>query len=1553
MDQWLDSLSEDWVSQPRSPRSGSLQNSSILRHSPSPTSNGSQSRIPRYKPRLVSNLSTASGERPRQINSIRSSDSNEPALREKTASNLNASHKRLPNGQVKPQRLNPASMRLRGRRASSGSLAPGPQDTVQHKSSPVKEKDAQGTPEWKRRVLKENAGGDLFSPIGLESVFKPPTVKSGRSGKPTTKRKLFPSEDILSSPPPLPSTTLHVSSASHADSKEPRAASSPRSELHEEGKFSESLAPLKDVHSPSEIPTKRDNGGRTGSSARSSDIVASSTTSPCESPVLPTAHHHHPTSALDRSSIAANSDGVENSGISSTQDKSRNENISPFYVSRHNTVDGRIEYGAIDMSMQKLRVEMDRLRLQQQIIPSSRSSDPGIDYADSRPSEKSLLRGQMDEVTSQSLPDDLSMGTDAYAANGGFVSIHRGGYSNDGSFQRRPVSPSLLPDLDGPSLKSQSFTSHGAIRPPILPENFSQTKSKTPSSPPQTPEHENAGNADSYERPRSSGSPLKLFGKYDTFTNDRLARRMSKFEQQTLKQDLEAESTHEPSSPSPRRRRPYKPTQAPFPVETPNDRSIGSFGAGKLDDYQFSPHQSSESHLSLKQTKEDIADHAPRHHRPKSKRLYSNHSKYATANDLKQANENNANMRRRHAKDLERQDSQIAQNEHDALRTATGKRLPHSPFKDPAPKRRRTLQDSNDLNQKTDQPEHVEVKELPGQYVHGRKRKDALYDNDRQAADPSTMAKRQILQPRGRVSNQISSSNKLRVSSHASTPSTAEEKNQTNDQELDQNHDPATDPPTQIVAGALASVALNAVQDMTYGSRQASLTTADFYLEAEQIMQQIRANGRPRSSHTTAEGSEVDHLTTVEESLADGSTKDQFSRPPSREGGTLQRLREPKQMDARVISHLRKFKDGEDLGLALSSSLKILQINQSLKESDPPANEHAVNYDRDSGIESDPPNIHIRESTVHFHKHEHSSSTHDASNLETERRHQSHGSQSSSGPSSSRSNPRGSSRSSTRRMVIAPETVAHLLSDQMAGMVFDYQRQLWVKRKSSPNVGGMGGLDHSATEWTEEDLLGDIPDLSVNEMEELKRVKDAMSSIKTLGSAVDKTSIRDQAELAEVRQIPSADREAIGNARPRTAEGKCIEAVENSSAPSKYSYFASSSHAPGTRATSWGDEFPSMKEPQLPRVAPPIVSTNLNKEHAEEVEHEISILEGRESRTPRHQNEQRQARVVTVAFSSPLVDQRELSYERDDNSEVCDEGSELELSESPAAHGSQRKPSSTRRTSLGILSKSVQRKASQRVSIGNQSYLARPMSRLDEQDELSLVQCSAVDRHMTMEVAISTPLPLSRSLLLPPPTTGQRSSLGFRLSPLSEFTVHQVDRPIDLNLAQVTRRRNVPAQEADNKLSLAAQDLVKKLTDLLPYEPYWEFLRSVNLHDRDLKTLHMFNEFCGRVEELDVSSNQIGELEGIPHTVRLLNVRGNCLSDLAAWESLQNLQYLDVSSNQLGSLKGFQCLVHLRALKAENNEIESLDGLEGLDGLTSLSLKSNELRTVDFENFDL
>ena len=132
MDGWLDSLSEDWISQPRSPHS-----SSLVKDGYSPPSSASQSRIPRYKPRSTSTISNESKavlgkSKPRKA-SI-----NETALKEKTLSNLNSSQQRLPNGQIKPQSLNTASMRTRNRQASSESSHPGPLGTVQYKSSPYK-----------------------------------------------------------------------------------------------------------------------------------------------------------------------------------------------------------------------------------------------------------------------------------------------------------------------------------------------------------------------------------------------------------------------------------------------------------------------------------------------------------------------------------------------------------------------------------------------------------------------------------------------------------------------------------------------------------------------------------------------------------------------------------------------------------------------------------------------------------------------------------------------------------------------------------------------------------------------------------------------------------------------------------------------------------------------------------------------------------------------------------------------------------------------------------------------------------------------------------------------------------------------------------------------------------------------------------------------------------------------------------------------------------------------------------------------------------------------
>lgn len=1552
MDQWLDSLSEDWVSQPGSPRSDSSKQTSVLKDASSPNSNGSQSRIPRYKPRSASNLSRASAKENGPGPSLRRANSNEAALREKTSSNLNASRNRMPSGQVKSQGLGATSRKSLGRHVSEGSMAMVPLDTVQVRAAPVKNIDGQATPVWKKRVLKENMGkGDLFSPIGLENVFRPPTIGSKQKTKPAiAKKKSSKKEDPPSSPPPYSALTSQSPNTTDGDPKKLALARLAGTELSKE-EDSNQMIPH-EIELPSTIG-KRAERVSSAKITPSSPIALSDGTAG-QIPLLPTAPTPPQLGAYDRTSLRSVPDCANHNSISSVPRKTSDENISPFFVSRHNTVDGRIEYAAIDMSMRRLRSQMDKLRMQQQNIPSSRSSDHEIDYANSQLSDKLPFLGKSDELTSQSLPDDLSMGTDAYAANGGFVSIHRGGYSNDGSFQRRPLSPSLLQDLDGPSMKSQTPITHNVIPSPKLPKMFSQTKSSTPSSPPKTPRHQKNGSAGSNERPRSSGSPLKLFDKYDTFTNDRLARRMSKFEetmQREMQEDSSAQSVHSRSSPSPGPKRRLRRSQHQRNNNVERGRRICSFGSNDLDDHEFPAYEQPGSHLHDEGTPE-LPQSGPNDFGSEGSRLNSS-SGTKTKSSRKSDNRKrdcNETLETYHgdgpgaarSKSTGERHHQVELGQREILQTNTGKRLPYSPAKDPAPKRRRTLRSSEETDKDIAQLRHQLETKQPSLPMSGRKRKDALYETNTQVADPKVLALRQIRQPKLPVSSPASSPAQnmtARDSGHLHQPSQFPANNH--------NATSAIDPPTQIVAGALATVALNTVQDITYGSRKASVTTADFFNEAQQIMQLIRNQGRPRSSHATADASEVDQPIAAESIVGD-STKDEFSRPPSREGVSPPRLRNPAQTDARVISHLRKFEDQETLGIALSSSLKSLQLGQAGETSGYCALEREEGESR--GVtESDPPNIRIRESDVQSYKRKHPSSTHDLSISESERHVLSKDSHSTSGPSTSRSNPTGSSHSSTHRLVIAPQTVAHLLSDQMAGMVFDREKQLWIKRKGSANLDNDEKHDHTVSDGTEEDLFADIPDLSVDEMDELRRVKDSISSVKSASSAVNNVSSHDQAIINDAITKVVHAAEASGDARPRTAEGKTMEAAADSSAPSKCSQFAWSGHQPGTRATSWGEEALPAKE------CPPGFSTNPNDQHEAEVEHEISILEGRQSRIPQHRSStHRQARVVTVAFSSPLVDQREPPHENDDDElDLWGGQSELNLEASPVRQSHRPVRSSSRRDTFGVVTNPGRRGTSRRLSFTNQPFHARPMSRVDEQDELSLVHFSSKGHPMTMEVAVSTPLPVSRSLTVPP-TTGNRSNVSFHLSPLPDFTVHQIDKPLDSEPGQVTRRpKQFRTNQADNRLSLAAQDLVKNLTDLEPYEPYWDYIRSVDLHDRGLKTLHLLDEFCGGIEGLDVSNNQIGELNGIPSTVRQLNIRGNWLSDLAAWNSLYNLQYMDVSENNLHSVKGFHSLVHLRALKADNNEIRNLIGLEDLDGLISLSLRSNMLRAVDFKNFNL
>ena len=168
---------------------------------------------------------------------------------------------------------------------------------------------------------------------------------------------------------------------------------------------------------------------------------------------------------------------------------------------------------------------------------------------------------------------------------------------------------------------------------------------------------------------------------------------------------------------------------------------------------------------------------------------------------------------------------------------------------------------------------------------------------------------------------------------------------------------------------------------------------------------------------------------------------------------------------------------------------------------------------------------------------------------------------------------------------------------------------------------------------------------------------------------------------------------------------------------------------------------------------------------------------------------------------------------------------------------------------------------------------------------------------------------------------------------MPSFTVHQVDESLNLDANYIAKRQGLLSyNEVEGRFSLAVEKLVGKITDVEPNEPFWEYIHNLSLEKRDLLTLHMLEEFCPRIEELDVNNNELGQINGAPLSLRSLSVRHNCLSSLTAWGHLQNLQYLDVSGNQISSLKAFSPLVHLRELIAEDNQVQSLEGVLELDG---------------------
>ncbi|KAH6911431.1 hypothetical protein BKA70DRAFT_855856 [Coprinopsis sp. MPI-PUGE-AT-0042] len=150
---------------------------------------------------------------------------------------------------------------------------------------------------------------------------------------------------------------------------------------------------------------------------------------------------------------------------------------------------------------------------------------------------------------------------------------------------------------------------------------------------------------------------------------------------------------------------------------------------------------------------------------------------------------------------------------------------------------------------------------------------------------------------------------------------------------------------------------------------------------------------------------------------------------------------------------------------------------------------------------------------------------------------------------------------------------------------------------------------------------------------------------------------------------------------------------------------------------------------------------------------------------------------------------------------------------------------------------------------------------------------------------------------------------------------------------------------------VAHDRLVEVITDVQPFEPFWDQLSGIDLSGKKLESVARLKEFLPRLDSLNLNSNQLAWLSGVPATVRSLSVAQNCISGLTSYSHLLNIESLDISHNEVDSLKQLECLRHLRELKADGNQISSIDGLQRMDGLVKLSLQGNSLQSMDLAQF--
>ncbi|KAJ5894765.1 hypothetical protein N7495_006456 [Penicillium taxi] len=1084
--------------------------------------------------------------------------------------------------------------------------------TVQIK--PKKGRDERGsTPEWRKRLVRGEFGAgeqrDLFAPIGLESVFKPPTPGSSaqKDLNPFTKQ-----EDHLWD---FTDTTSRRSSTVDDDDVD-----ADEERVNDEN-YTEMESPFGTVNVRSK----------------------------------PKELNNDENSAVDQEG----SSQAENTSMrtASRLEDLRNEGITPITFTQPNTLEGNAPSELVKSALKQVTNKLASLSIDNGSRPGSSASDSFLFNNNNNNNNKDTENGidgssQEDsllDLTSQSLPQDLSMGTVDFSSRRPSSRPLPGKFSPSPFPSQSKSSATLANTKIRSSPLFNPSHGHGS---PVLP---------LPSSSHVRPSTSGAADAPTKDIAMpSSGSPLKLFGEHDTFTNNRLLRRMSQFEE-TFHDGSDGEDPPSPSEEARRkgenrsflnmRNEPLREISSIYNERLASRNSgrpqLNRFGDGELDQFDFS--DTSPYGNKLVYESKDIEN------RPAFRKKSSGRQQYLHRGSQQES----AYGYRSSSSGFTRKPSNWSRNSYntqDATRSSRvnrkenaapeAKRVPKA-ASDPKPKRRRTIM--QDVSAESHENGDQASKSANGMSLLQRSliKQGIQLENSDFLAPPG--ASLSIQRPRTPTPSQIKLANEAALAASRNYS--------------ESNYDNIDYSDSFTMDGDIPFVKITGTSDT---SRKGSITTQDYLNEATKIMDLIRSKGRRAAGMTSLQEREGDSEDEEDASFEDESTQEAFSRPPSRDGIDLRKIREQKELNPQILSYLKMYQEKDVEGKVLGEGE--LHEPRQPSISGPRKRKPSPTDDVAEKIAYDLMTINTQISGF-----------------------------------SVRSFPTGSSQNSQAKGVLTSDVLSHLIPAQVNGFTYDRTKNQWVKEDSEHPTS-------PSAESDEHDPFQDIPDLSVDELQEMLRVHGLDSSTK---------SLPDQSHDLDVPKL-------------RTEKA-----------------------------------------------------------------HELNVP---------HQ---------------------------------------------PAANSSPKKADA--RPPIG-----------RETSVGGEIFIPRPISRIEEQSEEASENLSVIHRKDLLDVQ-RTPTQHFENSLVPIGTLGHDNSYSFHLSPLADFSVNQSDHHMNLELSYVAQRTNPQSlRQVHGTFALAIEELVKHITAAAPNVTFWDDLRRLVLRQKGLITLHKLNDFCPRLEELDVSDNEIGQLSGIP-----------------------------------------------------------------------------------------